>query len=209
MSTFVFNMSTKSLDSTSAALFGKTRRGVLGLLYGRPDERFYLRQIARSAGASAGTARRELEQLVAAGLLLREPDGNQVYYRADNRSPIFADLRNIIAKTAGIGDLLRSALAPLRTRIRVAFIFGSVAEGGQRSGSDVDLMAIGDISLGEVVTATIPVQSAIGREVNPTVYSAEEWRSRVVKGQHFVRMVSARPKIFLVGDSDELDRLAQ
>jgi hypothetical protein len=70
-------------------------------------------------------------------------------------------------------------------------------------------MAIGDISLGEIVAAIMPVQSAIGREVNPTVYSAEEWCSRVVKGQHFVKTVSARPKIFLVGDSDELERLAQ
>jgi len=201
-------MNTPHGDSIASALFGKVRRGILALLFGRPDEKFYLREIARAADTSAGTARRELGILVRAGLLVREPAGSQVYFRADDRSPIFAELRSIVAKTVGIGDHLRAALSPLKERTESAFIFGSVARGEQRSGSDVDLMVIGEVTRSELVGATLEVQATVGRAVNPTVYSAEEWRQRVAGGQPFVQMVMAEPKIFLVGDADELDRLA-
>lgn len=202
-------MNTPPPDATAAALFGSTRRGVLGLLYSRPEERFYLRQIARSAGTSAGTARRELEQLVAAGLLMREPDGNQVYYRANSRSPIFSELRNIIAKTAGIGDFLRGALVPLGPRVQVAFIFGSVAKGEQQSGSDVDLMVLGDVDLDEAVRSLLGLRERLGREVNPTVYSVAEWKKRVAARQRFILTVLEAPKLFVIGDQRDLDQLAR
>ena len=197
------------IDPAAAALFGRIRRNLLGVLYGHPHERFHLRAIARAAGTSAGTARRELAHLVGAGLLLREPEGRQVYYRANAQAPIFPELLSIISKTAGIGDHLRGALAPLARRIRVALVFGSVAAGKHRAGSDVDLLVIGEVTLSEVVRAMLPVQQRIAREVNPSVYSAVEWRQRVASGQRFARAVLEGPKLFLLGDANELEGLGR
>lgn len=193
----------------SEALFGKTKQGVIGLLFSHPDESFYLRQIARSTGASAGTVQRELRQLSHAGLILREPSGHQVYFRANPASPIFAELKGLAIKTAGLGDVLRAALAPLADRIRVAFIFGSFARGTAVAASDVDLMVVGDVEFGEVVDIIGPPENQLNREVNPVVYPVAEFQRKVAGDHPFVSEVVREPKIFLIGDQRELEGLAR
>jgi predicted transcriptional regulator len=54
-------------DRVSRLLFGSTRRDVLALLLGRPDEQFYLREILRAVGGGSDAVQRELKQLVAVG----------------------------------------------------------------------------------------------------------------------------------------------
>lgn len=192
----------------SDSLFGKTKQGVIGLLFTHPDESFYLRQIARSTGASAGAVQRELRQLSHAGLILREPSGHQVYFRANPASPIFGELKGLAVKTAGLGDVLRAALAPLADRIRAAFIFGSFATGRAVATSDVDLMVVGDVEFGEVVDAIGPAEDRLNREVNPVVYSEKEFSGKVSAAHHFVSAVLKEPKVFLVGSQGELDAIA-
>jgi hypothetical protein len=83
-------------------IFSDDRRQVLGLLLLRPDESFHLREIARLTGVPTGSLHRELRALTDAGLLLREPMGNQVRHRANRASPIYPELAAIFRKTAGL-----------------------------------------------------------------------------------------------------------
>ncbi|HWU41053.1 MAG TPA: winged helix-turn-helix domain-containing protein, partial [Candidatus Acidoferrum sp.] len=106
------------------ALFGKTRRAVLGLLYARPDETFYLRQIIREVRGGQGAVQRELERLAEAGILRREARGRAIYYGANRACPIFAELHGLAVKTVGLADVLRSALTPLHDGIQMAMIYG-------------------------------------------------------------------------------------
>src|SRR5258707_15177063 len=101
------------MSTLASVLFGRTRSSVLGLLYGRADQQFYLRQIARQVGVSAGAVQREMEQLAAAELVVRTAIGNQVFYQANRLSTVFPEMRSLIAKTVGVIDVLLSALAPL------------------------------------------------------------------------------------------------
>jgi len=140
-------------SSLAAALFGQTRRAILALLYGHPDEAYYLRQLARLGGLGLGVVQREVKRLSEAGILRRTVRGHQVYYQANPDCPVFAELKGLMVKTAGAVDVLREALAPLAGRIKGAFIYGSVARLQQRNGSDVDLMVVGAVSFGEVVGA--------------------------------------------------------
>ena len=96
-----------SVDNLAAALFGKTRRALLALFYGHPEQSFYLREIARAVGAGQGAVQRELAHLTAAGLLVRLRRGNQVFYQANPQTPIFSELKSLIVKTAGVADVLR------------------------------------------------------------------------------------------------------
>lgn len=169
-------MGTPPRDSIAEALFGKTRRRVLALLYGRPDESFYLRQITRETGTGIGSVQRELERLTGAGLLARDPVGNQVHFRANRDSPVFEEFHGLMKKTAGLAGVIRSALVKLEQKIHVAFVFGSVAKGSHSTYSDVDLLIVGDLGLRDVVPLLSPVQDQLGREVNPTVYRPEEFR---------------------------------
>ncbi|NLC55949.1 MAG: ArsR family transcriptional regulator [Armatimonadetes bacterium] len=190
------------------ALFGHTRRAVLGLLFCHSERAFYLSEIVRSAGTGTGAVQRELDRLLAAGLVTRSRRGNMVFYQANRESPVFPALRELMVRTSGVAEVLREALVPLAERIRVAFVYGSIARGEERPGSDVDVMVIGDVSFGEVVSALYRCQENLGREVNPNVYPPDEWREKVAAGQGFVTTVLGEPKVFVVGDAGELGRLA-
>jgi len=197
-------------DRIAKALFGKTRRNVLSLLFGRPDERFYMRQVARETASSVAAVQYELARLTTAQLVIRTPDGKQVYYRANTESPVFQELRSLMDKTVGAVAVVRSVLSGLASegRVEIAFIYGSVASGTHVSLSDVDVMIIGEIKLLKIVPALRVAQDQLGREINPTIYPAEELRRKLMDGEHFVNRVLNGPKIMLIGTEDELERLA-
>ncbi len=105
--------------------------------------------------------------------------------------------------------MLRAALGPLAERIRLALVYGSVARGQPTRTSDVDVLVVGEVSFPEIVTALGPAQQELRREVNPTVYPADEFQSKIAAGHHFLMRVLEQPKIFLIGDNNELAGLAQ
>ncbi|MDP3909602.1 MAG: hypothetical protein Q8Q14_04355 [Gemmatimonadales bacterium] len=200
-----------SLDRASRLLFGSTRREVLALLLGRPDERFYLREILRAAGGGSGAVQRELKQLVEAGLIEREARGRQVYFSANRNAAIFPELQAILEKTAGAVDVLRATLAalPRERHIDVAFVYGSVASGKKSARSDVDVLIVGDVTLADILPAVRAAEARLGREVNPSVYPVKEFRDKVKHGTPFLNRILAGPKLFVVGDDRELGRLAR
>jgi predicted nucleotidyltransferase len=191
----------------SSVLFPEYRRRVLAQMLLRPDEALHGREIARRTGLPAGTITRELTRLAEVGLLLREKRGNQQIYSANTSSPIFVELASILRKTSGLADVLAQALAPVATRLKLAFVFGSVAQGRESSGSDIDLMLIGDMGFREAVELLYPAQATLGRELNPQVYSAAEFAAKA-PAEPFLADVLAKPKIFLIGDADDLAKLA-
>lgn len=190
-------------------LFGAYRRRVLSLLLLRPDESFYVREIARLTGVPAGSVHRELTQLTSAGLLQRATVGNQVRYQLDRNCPIHEELAGIFRKTTGLADVLREALSSLSSRIRLAFIFGSVAMGAEKSGSDVDVLVVGAASFAAVVEALQPMRERLGRDVNPVVMTKAEFRVKLVRGDRFLSRVSREPKLFLIGDASDFAELAE
>lgn len=197
-------MSTESNDSLSAVLFGRTRSGVLALLYGQAEKSFYLREIARHIGASAGAVQSEMEQLCRAGLVTRTSSGHQVYYQANKASPVFGEMRALVTKTVGVFDVVRSALDAISAKIRVAFIYGSVARHEQTAESDVDIMVIGRAGFDEVLARLSKAQGRLGREINPTVYSPREFKAKLADGNNFVTSVMKGDKIFVIGGENEL-----
>jgi predicted nucleotidyltransferase len=192
-----------------SGLFGKTRQVVLALLYGRADSSFYTKQILDAVKIGRGTVQRELKNLTDTGIITREVQGRQVYYRANTRCPIFDELKGIVRKTFGMADVIRQSLATNADKIRVAFIFGSVARNTDDRRSDIDLMVVGKISFGDVVSLLTPAEQKLGREVIPVVYPIAEFKKKVKEDHHFVKTVLEDEKIFVIGDEDELRKLAE
>jgi predicted nucleotidyltransferase len=190
-------------------LFGKTRQAVLALLYGRADSSFYTKQILDAVKSGRGTVQRELKNLTDTGIIIREVQGRQVYYRANARCPIFDELKSIVRKTFGVADVIRQSLATNADKIRVAFIFGSVARSTDDRRSDIDLMVVGKISFGDVVSLLTPAEQKLAREVNLVVYPIAEFKKKVKEDHHFVKTVLEDEKIFVIGDEDELRKLAE
>lgn len=197
-------MKTHAPINLGTLFFGAYRRQVLSLLLLHPGESFHLREIARITGTQPGTLRRELAQLADAGVLSREKVGNLVRYKAEAACPIYDELRGILKKTAGVADVLREALAPLGDRISAAFVYGSVASGGERRPSDIDVMIVGTASFEEVVRALHPCQEQLRREINPNVYGLAEFRKKAKEKGSFLARVMAEPKLFILGNEDDL-----
>jgi predicted nucleotidyltransferase len=195
-------------SSLATALFPKSRRAVLGLLLTHPDEAFYLREIAQKTGLGTGHLHRELDRLSSAGIIRRFTRGRHVYFEADRSCPVYAELRGLITRTLGAAPLIREALLPLGDRIRFAFIFGSVARGEENSGSDIDLLVIGDVALADIVSAIRGLEQVLSRPVNPTVYPTTEFNARLAEGSHFVSKIAESEKLMLIGTEDELRALS-
>jgi len=190
------------------ALFPKVRQQVLGLLFARPQESFYTKEIIRITGSGTGAVQRELEKLLASGLISVEISGRQKRYQANHSSVLFNELHSIFVKTSGVADVLTRALEPIANKIELAFIYGSVARQDDTAKSDIDLMLISDdASYAEVFPLLQNCYPQLGREINPTFYSAKEWSSKRNKQNNFIHKVIAEPKIFLIGSNDELEQL--
>ena len=197
-----------SANTLSNVLFGKIRGRILALLYGWHDKAFYVRQIARHVDASVGTVRRELEILAAAELIVRTTIGNQVFYQSNRANPVFAEMRSLVNKTVGIFNVLRSALEKVSEQIAIAFVYGSVASQAETAQSDVDLMIVGPVALNDVLGCLAEAETSLGRTINPTVYSVPEFTQKLREGNHFLSAVMSGPKIFLIGNEDELRKMA-
>jgi len=155
----------------------------------------------------AGTLHKELAKLAAAGILSNERRGNQLVYHANRACPIIEELASIMRKTSGLAEVIARALEPLGAKVKVAFVFGSVARANESAHSDVDVMVIGEAGFGEVLQLLYPVQAELGREVNPKVFTVDEWKSKVAVRDGFVQDVLSKPKLFLIGGRDELGAL--
>jgi predicted nucleotidyltransferase len=182
----------------------------LPLFFGHTDERFYQRRVIQTVGLGSGTVQRDLARLARAGVLTRTVEGRQVYFQADRRCPVFEELRALVRKTFGVTQVLKHALVAIADRVRVAFVFGSIAAGKETPASDLDLLVVGDdIFLDDVVAAITQAQRDLGREINPSVYPTEEFCRKLAERQHFLSSVAAGPKVFLIGDERDLTRLAK
>jgi len=192
---------------TIEALFPKARGEILRILFTGEGTELYLREIVRRSSLSLRAMQKELANLVEAGLVLSSRDGNRVYFQANPANPIYPELCGIARKDGGMVDLLKAVLSEV-SGIEVAFIFGSVAAGTETPESDVDLFVIGSIGLRQLVPLLRPVSEQISREVNPYNLTVETWRERLRNGDALSIGVASREKIFIKGNSDDLERLA-
>lgn len=208
MRTIVLKMRTfTNNENISSTLFGKTRRLVLSLLYSHPDETFYVGQIAKITGISKGTVYRELKNLTSSGIVKREAVGHQIYYSANKKCPIFNEIKEIVIKTFGVVDVLKIALSPLSDKVKLAFIYGSFAQGYPNNKSDIDLIVIGRITFSEIIKALASTQERLRRDVNPTVYSLKDFNKKLSEKHHFLTSVIRGKIIFLIGSENELRRM--
>lgn len=192
--------------SLAGALFSKTQQRVLGALFGRPNQSFFANEIVRLAGGGFGAVHRELAALEAAGLVTATRIGNQKHYQANREAPIFEELRGIVAKTVGVADVLREALAPLEPRIRAAFVYGSVAKGTDTAKSDIDLMVLADkVEYADIFKLVSEAERRLGRKVNPSVLAPGDLAKRRAEDSFHSRVLN-QAKIFVIGSEDDLGK---
>lgn len=206
MATFVASFASYGVAMSSLAniLFKEYRRQVLALLLLRPDQSYHVREIARLTNTQPGTLHRELTNLAEVGILKKNSRGNQLYYQADTNCVIFEELAGIMRKTSGLADVLRLALQPVTAQLQFAAVYGSVASGKATANSDIDLLLVGDLGFAEAVKVLYPVQQQLGREINPKLYSLNEWNKAVAGQSGFIRQLINDPMLPILGKMDDV-----
>jgi predicted nucleotidyltransferase len=193
--------------SLADALFSKVQLRVLSLLIGHPDRAFHMSEIIKLAKSGTGAVQRELSKLTKAGILSCLSDGNRKIYRANREAPIFEELNRIVLKTTGLVEPIRKALGRFQDKIRIAFIYGSVAKGTDTASSDVDVMIIGKgLSYDEIFEALQPAEKIIHRPINPNIMTSSEWRDALTLKNSFLKSIIEQPKLFILGTEHELQR---
>ena len=193
----------RSLD----ALLPKTRQGILAATLVRPEKAWYASELARRLGVPSSSLQRELQGLAQAKILKTHRQGRMAYYQANVDSPLFSDLRGLLLKTAGLADVLADALKPLASKLRVVFVYGSIASGSEQSDSDIDLMVVGAASPMELASPLRHAHEFLGRAIHPTVYTPTEFEKKQKAKDHFLTRVLDKPKLFVIGNQDELGEI--
>ena len=191
--------------SLADALFSATQQRVLAFLFGQPGRSFFATELIGLVGAGSGAVQRELARLAQSQLVTVARVGTQKHYQANPQSPLFAELCAIVQKTVGLVEPLREAFAPLAQHIAAAFVFGSVAKRSDSATSDIDVLVLsGSVDYADVFAALQSAEAKLGRTVNPTVYTPEDWRKKRKNGNAFVVKVTAQPKLFVIGTEEAL-----
>ena len=189
----------------------RVRSEILRLLFSEPASEIYLRELVRQSGLTLGTLQQDLKLLRSRDLVVARKDGNRVFYSANKNHPLYKDLCQIVSKTVGVIPQLKERLLPLKEsgQIEVAFVYGSIAKNKEKSLSDVDVMIIGKLGLRGASSALFSLSDQVGREINPHTLTPQEFNKRVKEKNHFLTQVLSEPVTFLVGDQNDLERLAK
>ncbi|MDI6808934.1 MAG: nucleotidyltransferase domain-containing protein [Candidatus Eisenbacteria bacterium] len=193
------------MNTLAQLICSRVRAEIFRVLFGLRGGALHLREIQRQSRFAIGTVRQDIEKLVKLGLVTRRRDGNRVYYSANEKHPLYVEIRALVLKTVGLAEALSAALKA--DEIRCAFVFGSVASGTPTAESDIDLMVIGEIGLRKVSALLSGVGNRLGRDINPHVMSSAELRKRIREKEHFLTSVLASPRIFVVGSEHDLEAM--
>jgi predicted nucleotidyltransferase len=186
------------------ALFSsRVRVRLLTIFLLNPVAHFHARALAQMVHAQYSAVWKELKNLEQVGLLVAESSGGSRFYSVNPQFPILAELRSIIVKTAGVGDVIRRELEGVG-QIDAVFVYGSMATGDADHQSDIDLMLIGKINLIHLAPVIRKLEKNLGRAVNYTVYTPEEWREKQQRREPFIENVLTSPKLMLIGDENAL-----
>jgi predicted nucleotidyltransferase len=185
-------------------LFPGVRGGILAATLLRPDKEWYLSELASFLETRPSSLQREVEALGRVGILVQRKDGRRVYLRPDTRSPVFSDLKSLFEKTAGATLVLQRVLDEFDGCIRFAFLYGSMARSEEGSESDIDLLIAGEVGLSELVPSLRQAERHLGRPVNATVFSVDEFRRKAQGRDHFLSGVLKAEKVFMKGNALEL-----
>jgi predicted nucleotidyltransferase len=194
------------MDALQALVLSEARAKVLTALFSERGRAFYQRELERVTGLPVVAVQRQIKRLSSAGLVGVGTAGGRRVYSADTHSAVYEEIASIVRKLRGPVAALRSALA-VRRGVELAFVFGSFATGSATASSDVDLIVLGDDSARLVRAALARAERELRRSINEHVMTTQEWNGRLRKRDPFLSNVRVEPKLWVIGEEDELARL--
>jgi predicted nucleotidyltransferase len=175
---------------------------LLGLLLLQPERNWTLQDLARTLDTPTSSVHRELGRAQAAGIIRRDDAARPHQFSAATDDSSYGPLTDLLRRSVGVENQLQACLS--RPDVHAAAIYGSWASGNRRPDSDIDVVVVGDVDLGELRRALRQIGKSAGRTVDLTVMRDDEFRQLLAEGSSFVRRLVEEPVKALVGDLAEL-----
>ena len=186
--------------SSAQALFTQPQSKVLEWVFGQPERWYHIQELIRLTSLASASLQREVKRLHVAGLVVEERIGNLRRVKANQASPMFTDLANLVRKTMGAVPAIANALQPLASRLQLALIFGSIAKGTEQAASDVDVLLVSDsVQLSDALALVLPVEGQLGRRIEVKLYTLSEFNARRAEAGSVVQRILAGPVTLLYG----------
>src|SRR3989344_795685 len=159
-------------------IISRVRVKILTLFLSHPGTIFHVRDIVRRVDEEISAVRRELAHMEKAGMVSKEQRANRLFYLFRKDYPLYYELLELIGKTSGLGwDIIKSR-AKLG-KVKFAMLSGRYLRGlTKRSGSDVDLLIVGNIVLPELAQIVKAEEVRRETEINYTAMTEEEFLFR-------------------------------
>ena len=187
----------------SDLITSQSRIKLLSVLLGQPSEMLHVRELVRRTGDEINAVRRELQFLEKKGILVREPRANRVYYSLSKNYPFYFDLLRMGSKLVGLGGAILKNRVKIG-RIKYAMFSGKFARKMEKKPTDVDLIIVGTIVLPELAILIRDEEKRLGREINYTVMTEEEFAFRKKKRDPFILSVILGSRVMLFGDEESM-----
>jgi predicted nucleotidyltransferase len=182
------------------ALFTQPQSKVLEWVFGQPERWYHIQELIRLTSLASASLQREIKRLHEAGLVMEERIGNLRRVKANPNSPVFTDLISLVRKTLGAIPAMADALKPMASKLQVALVFGSVAKGTERAGSDVDVLLVSDsVQLADALALLLPLEAQLGRRIDVKLYTPAEFSARRAEAGSVVQRILAEPIALLHG----------
>lgn len=189
-----------------ALRFTKNQTLILELFFNDTEKSYYLRELGRIIGKEPGVFQRDINKLVESGILISEYRAKSRFFKLNKNHPLYKELKSIFFKTVGVEGRLREILKEVKN-IEIAFIFGSFAKGGEDSFSDIDLMIIGNPDEDVLISKISSTEEKLKREINYNIFSSEDFKKGLKKKEVFLEEIVAGPKLFIIGNQNELEKI--
>lgn len=169
------------------------RADIMSLLFNNPEEKFYVREIARLTNKNPSGVKRELDKLKKMDLVLSEREGNLKYYQVNKNSSLFPELKGLIAKSLGLPGALKSVLKAAEAK--AAFIHGPYVNNTNLP--SLNLFIVCDSN--HIKNAIIDVEKRFGRQIRFTLISQSEYKTKKKSGDRKIKKLLTAKKILLLG----------
>jgi len=173
---------------------------LLAVFFTNPEAELYVREAAAQINADPTNVSRELRKLEEEGLFISKLQGKQKYFRLNTKYPLYGEFKSMIMKTVGVQGSLETLVKDM-PGVKRAFIYGSFARNTERAGSDIDLCLIvrkSEFKENPLLEGLRRLERELGREINYTFLTEEEWKSKQHSKDSFVTKLLTNKRIELI-----------
>lgn len=184
-------------------LFGsKTRVKLLGLFYSNPNRSFYVREITRKIDEQINSVRRELANLLNAGIIVSETTNNKLYYEVNQEyefysplSEIFGDNKSSNKKKSSTASASPGDDLKVLGNVELAILTGQFT---RDESSGIDLLVIGNVNENQVAKYVAELESKEGKEIRYVILSLQEYEyRRDIKDRFIISVIESKKQVLI------------